>query len=642
VFVVGVVWYARAGEAMVMQSMFTNDQTATAGTAWVRSDRGLYGGPVTAVAAVSPKSTVVYAGTREDEMYVSSNGGGLWTPLGGASTGCYVSGIAVDDMNSGRVIGKAVYGKGFFLSEDGGRTWKIAGRGLHSRSISCLASAQDAPAVMFAGTGDAGLYVSRDAGRSWKRTGGTMLGSRITCVNVSPDGLVVYAGTQETGLFGSRDGGETWAVVSLPFGSQPIVTDIDSDPADGQRIAVCVANGGACVSSDGGITWAASRDGSLPSDCAAIRFVRGTALVIGTQSGVFWYSPGGAADWRIAGRLPDGGHVFGLARGSARVLAATSHGVMSSLDGTEWRESSTGITNLTLAALAVSPADASRMFTATDDGVYRSLDAGRSWSRCSASVNVLSVLALDDGHTVLAGTADGAVLRSTDGGVRWNTITRGVPGMKVDLLAMRTGQPAAVYAGTDGGFAVSYDAGRTWETRNIGLVPAATAGSPAPRVEIAALLADTKDPGSILLSLLGRGLYTSSDDGQRWKSVEPGAGTPWIDSLAADASTGMLYAGTDADGVAVSRDGGATWSRSGKGLSTLLSTPGAINTLTVAADGTVYAGTASRGAARSDDGGVTWHRINSGLPDIDVRCIMTAGTEIFAMTEHCIVLLSSQ
>jgi photosystem II stability/assembly factor-like uncharacterized protein len=643
VFVLAVLWYARAGEAVVMRRVFTNAAGIAGGTVWVRSDKGLFGGPVTAIASFSSDGAVVYAGTREDEIYVSSDGGSDWAPLGGASSSHYVVGIELDPRADGRIVGKAVYGAGFFLSEDGGETWKNASRGLGSRSLSCLASAAGSPDTLFAGTDDAGLLVSRDGGRSWSRTGRQSLGDRIMAVDVTREGRTVYAGTQETGFFVSRDGGGTWNAIVLPFGSQPMVTGIDIDPADEIRLAVTVTSGGTALSKDGGWTWVASRRGSLPSDCGAVQFLPGGArgLALGTQSGALYFSRDGL-DWQLTFQLPDGGHVFGLARSGRGVLAATSHGVFSSGDGTAWSECSTGITNLTLAGLAVSPVDADVLYAATDQGVFRSPDAGVSWSRCSESKRTLSVLVLQDGRTVLAGTSDGSVLRSVDSGDHWSSITRGIPGVKVSILASRSAVPTIVYAGTDGGFAVSNDAGLTWEPRNIGLVATTPVGSPTPRTEIAALLPDAATPDRVILSLLGQGFYVTGDDGNRWKRLQSSMNTPWVDSLAVDEQTGRLYAGTDTEGVVVSQDGGTKWSRSSSGLSTILSVSGAVNTIAVAQGGIVYAGTQARGAAISRDEGATWQRLNNGLPDLDVRRIVVAGGRVFAMTAHCVVRLQTQ
>jgi photosystem II stability/assembly factor-like uncharacterized protein len=536
-----------------------------------------------------------------------------------------------------------VYGAGFFLSEDGGLTWKNTSRGLGSRSLSCLVSPDGSPDTLFAGTGDAGLFVSRDGGRSWSRTGRQILGDRIMTVDATKDGRTIYAGAQESGLFVSRNGGAMWNAIVLPFGPQLMVTAIDIDPADELHVAVTVTGGGTGLSKDGGRTWVTSRKGSLPSDCAAVQFLPDgiPGLALGAQSGALYFSADGL-DWQLTFQLPDGGPVFGLARSGTGMLAATSHGVFSSRDGMTWSESSVGITNLTLSGLAASPVDADILYAATDQGVFRSPDAGISWSRCSESKRTLSVLVLQDGRTVLAGTSDGSVLRSIDGGDHWIAVTRGIPGVKVSILAAPPAGRTMVYAGTDGGFAVSNDAGVTWEARNIGLVVTTPAGSPTPRIEIAALLPDTATPGTVTLSLLGQGLYITRDDGNRWKRLQSSIGTPWVSSLAVDEQTGRFYAGTDTEGVVVSHDGGTTWTRSGSGLSTILSPSGAVNTIAIARDGTLYAGTQARGGAVSRDKGATWQRLNTGLPDLDVRRIIVAGGRVFAMTAHCVVRLQTQ
>ena len=642
-FVLGVVWYATAGQAVVIRHAFTNAEGVGQGTVWVRSDKGLYGGPVTAIASLHSDDTTVFAGTREDEVYASSDGGSHWTPLGGASSGRYVAGIELDPRANGRIVGKAVYGAGFFLSEDGGQTWKNAGRGLGSRSLSCLSAASGSPDTLFAGTGAAGLFVSRDGGRSWRRTGRQTLGDRIMAVDVTADGKTVYAGTQESGLCVSRDGGVTWGAIALPFAPKPIVTGVDIDPGNEVRLAVTVTGGGAGLSNDGGRTWVTSRTGTLPSDCAVIRFFPDgvPGLVLGTQSGALYFSVNGL-EWKLVLQLPDDGPVSALDRSSTGVLAATSHGVFSSSDGMTWSASSTGITNLMLTGLAASPIEASILYAATDEGVYRSVDAGMSWTRCSDSRPVLSVLVLQDGRTVLAGTSSGSVLRSDDAGDHWVSVTRGIPGVKVSILAAPAAGRTTVYAGTDGGFAVSNDSGASWVPKNIGLVVTTPAGSPTPRTEIAALLPDPASPGTVLLSLLGQGFYTTRNDGDRWKPVQSSIGTPWIDSLTVDKQTHRYFAGTDAQGVWVSQDGGMRWSRSSSGLSTILSPSGAINVIAVAERGTLYVGTQARGVAVSQDDGVTWKRLNSGLPDLDVRQVVVAGGRVFAMTAHCVVRLQAQ
>ena len=284
----------------------------TEGTAWVRSDKGLFGGPVTAIASLPVKGALVYAGTNEDEIYVSANDGRDWTPPGSASSGHYVAGIEIDPRAGRRIVGKAVYGAGFFLSEDGGQTWKNASRGLGSRSLSCLGAPASSPDTLFAGTRDAGLFVSRNGGRSWSWAGRQTLGNRVMAVDATRDGRTVYAGTQETGLFVSRDGGDTWNAIVLPFGSQPMVTGIDINPADELRLTVTVTGGGT------GLSTILSMSGAVNT----IAVARDGIVYAGTQTRGAATSRDEGATWqRLNSGLPDidvrwiivaGGGVFAM------------------------------------------------------------------------------------------------------------------------------------------------------------------------------------------------------------------------------------------------------------------------------------------------------------------------------------------
>lgn len=643
VLVVLVIWYATAGDAVVVQHLYTNSTGIASKVTWVRSDGGLYGGPVTAIGSLQQKNTPIYAGTDEDDIFASATDGRTWVPLQNISSGHYVVGIELEKEEGEIVVGKAVYGAGFFLSRDGGRTWKGASRGLDSRLLSCLAAPVGASGTLFAGTGDTGLFVSRDGGLSWRRIGGDVLGSRVMAVSAAADGRTVYAGTQETGLSVSLDGGGTWKMVPLSVGPEPLVTAIDIDPANELRLAVTVTGVGVGLSMDGGLTWTTSRSGSLPSDCTSIHFLADGAsgLVVGTQSGALYFSEDGL-HWQSVFQVQGDGHVYGLACSGTGMLAATSDGVVASPDGLVWNPSSSGITNLTLEGLAVSPVDASVLVAATDQGVFRSQDAGISWERCSVAGKVLSVLMLEDGHTVLAGRADGSILRSVDGGDHWASVSRGIPGVKVSTLALGAAGSDVVYAGTDNGCAVGLNAGLTWQPRNEGLVATMPAGSLAPRIEVAAILPDPGVPGRAVLSLLGQGLYVTNDEGNHWQPLSGSVGMQWTSSLAVDPKMGRLYAGTSAKGILVSKDSSGAWSPSGTGLSSLLSVPGAINTITVARDGTVYAGTQERGIALSRDGGVNWQRVNAGLPALDVHGIALAGNSVLAITSHHFVRLQTQ
>ena len=636
----GVVWYAVYGSAWQTRLTMTNAPGVSPGLTWVSADTGLDGGPVTALSSGSADR--LYAETLQDALYASSDGGATWQPVNGPSSGHYGSAVEVDTSSGRTVLWRAVYGAGFFLSMDEGRTWTASSRGLRSRQLTCCVRPAGAPATLYVGTADAGLFVSTDGGASWHVSIPSSIAHYVAAVATTADGRTLYAGTRDSALLCSHDAGATWTAANLPPGPAPIVVSVDIDPQDELHVAVLGSGGLVAVSEDGGQMWTASASERLPSGCSALRFLTdGSRLVAGTQGGTLWWSVDGLA-WQLAYSLPEGGCVYQLQRWREHVLAATSHGVFSSTDGRTWVSMSRGIRNLTIGEVAASPAHLSVAFAATSQGVFRSTDGAASWTRCSPELPTLSVLALPDGRTVLAGTSGGLVLRSTDGGDHWTAAHAGIPGMQVSILVSSATAPGVVYCGTDNGVAVSLDSGATWQTRIRGLVPTVRAGEVAPRVEMGALLSDPATPHRVMGALLGHGLVVSDNDGSDWTLMPSWRATPWVYSLAADRAGTNVFAGTDAQGVLVSHDGGATWTASGTGLSTLLSVPGVIHDLLVAQDGTVYAATAARGVAYSTDGGATWQPVNHGMPELDVRCLAEAGGRVLAATAHRILVLQGQ
>jgi len=98
-----------------------------------------------------------------------------------------------------------------------------------------------------------------------------------------------------------------------------------------------------------------------------------------------------------------------------------------------------------------------------------------------------------------------------------------------------------------------------------------------------------------------------------------------------DPETAYLATGR---GLLVSRDGGDSWSRLGRG-----SLPeGAIRAVAVAPTGTLFAGTAGESLWRSDDRGKTWRRIFNGIAMPCPREIVVAPWNpdlVYVLSAHC-------
>ncbi len=103
---------------------------------------------------------------------------------------------------------------GVFLSTNRGQKWILWNFGLIDCHILCLAPsatfAQDQ--TIFAGT-ESGIFRSRNSGKSWQQTGFPPDAAPVLSLALSPtfaeDGFI-WAGTESRGLFYSEDAGQNW------------------------------------------------------------------------------------------------------------------------------------------------------------------------------------------------------------------------------------------------------------------------------------------------------------------------------------------------------------------------------------------------------------------------------------------------
>ncbi len=117
---------------------------------------------------------------------------------------------------------------GIWRSTDGGRTWKARNEGLGHTTVYALATAPGTSGAVYAATFGGGIYRSDDGGNSWHQRSAGLTVLDCHAVQVLPSApRTVFAGTLNGGLFISTDAGETWN-----FNSQ----------ADGQVWGLCVRN----------------------------------------------------------------------------------------------------------------------------------------------------------------------------------------------------------------------------------------------------------------------------------------------------------------------------------------------------------------------------------------------------------------
>jgi photosystem II stability/assembly factor-like uncharacterized protein len=111
-----------------------------------------------------------WAGTEDDGLYRSTDGGVRWIRRGGRTDRATVYALAIDPGSPERIYA-GTYGRGVLRSDDGGATWRERNAGLRNRDVHSLCVLPGVPAVLLAGTMNGGLYRSLDGAENWTFAG---------------------------------------------------------------------------------------------------------------------------------------------------------------------------------------------------------------------------------------------------------------------------------------------------------------------------------------------------------------------------------------------------------------------------------------------------------------------------------------
>src|ERR1019366_1402423 len=190
---------------------------------------------------------------------------------------------------------------------------------------------------------------------------------------------------------------ETWKPLGPPGGD---VRSLAADPSRPGQIFLGTADGHIFGSQDAGAHWMLLGRASARPDAVI------TAIVVDPRNANVLF----ASAWT---RDPSaGGGVFRSDDG-----------------GRTWREA--GLARQAVRALAMARSDPDMLVAGTLDGVYRSLDASKSWERISPEhheeLRNLDSLAIDprDPRTIYAGTFH-LPWKTSDGGRTWHSIHKGM------------------------------------------------------------------------------------------------------------------------------------------------------------------------------------------------------------------------
>jgi photosystem II stability/assembly factor-like uncharacterized protein len=269
------------------------------------------------------------------------------------------------------------------------------------------------------------------------------------------------------------------------------------------------------------------------------------------------------------------------------------------------------------------PAEPDTLYAGSDMGLFRWSEASQAWTALESPMNDIWSIAQDpdDARILIAGTRPGALFRSTDGGQSWGQCA--TPGVKafsevnrgptrVTQILFDPIDRNVVWAGIEiGGVWRSTDHGLNWVFLDRGLVSGDIHG--------VAVLRDI-DGTKAVLATTNKGVHRSRDNGDSW-TLEP-LDSPWQYSravlVAPDAQTLFLTNGNGPPGdtgrLLRSRDAGHHWEE--------LALPGTINSTPwcvashPADPSLLFACTNLGQVFRSTDYGNTWTRLGREFGEI--------------------------
>jgi photosystem II stability/assembly factor-like uncharacterized protein len=331
---------------------------------------------------------------------------------------------------------------------------------------------QDGRITVFVGSASGGVWKSVNGGTTYKPVFDREEVQSIGAVTIDPSNpKTVWVGTGESwtrnsvsigaGVYRSTDGGENWSNVGLKDSEH--IARILVDPDDGNKVLACALGHlwddnderGVFRTTDGGKTWKKVLAGAnVSTGCAMMSMSRQEPNVIYAALWDFrrrgWTFRSGGPGSGLYKSTDGGEHWSEINDSSAKGLPAKPWGRV---------------------ALAVAPSKPQVVYAnieAEKRGLYRSDDAGASWTKLDAS-NYMVWRPFYFGHLIVDPKDENKIFKpdlilmlSTNGGKSFNVVSGGAHGDFHDVW-IDPKNPSIVITGDDGGLWRSEDGGNLWK-----------------------------------------------------------------------------------------------------------------------------------------------------------------------------------
>lgn len=464
---------------------------------------------------------------------------------------------------------------GLWRSMDGGETWTDITRnkglpeGVMGKLGVAASPAQSGRVWALIDNKKGGMYRSDDYGDTWEYVAENdeLISRAWYYMHITPDPCdpdTVYV--NNLSLWKSVDAGRTYVEISTPHGDNH---DLWIDPSNPQRM-VQGNDGGACVSFNGGASWSTLYNQPTAQFYHVAADSRDPYHVYGTQqdnssiavpsrspwNSITWtdcYLAGTGESGYIAVKPDDPNIVYvgaiGSSPGGGNSLQRYDHRSKQTRLISTWPESNSGDGAIShkyrfawTYPIVVSPHNPNKLYVGGNI-IFQSTDEGQSWTPISPDLTRATPETLQP--------TGGAVNRDSVGAEVYATVW---------ALAESPHEAGVLWAGSDDGLVhISRDGGKTWN----GITPAGLPErvlismiEPSPHDKATAYLAGTRykldDPQPYL--------YKTTDYGQSWMPINEGIREgDYTRAIREDPHrAGLLYCGTET-GVYVSFDAGGHW-----------------------------------------------------------------------------------
>ncbi|HAV11043.1 MAG TPA: hypothetical protein DCX32_00630 [Candidatus Moranbacteria bacterium] len=205
-------------------------------------------------------------------------------------------------------------------------------------------------------------------------------------------------------------------------------------------------------------------------------------------------------------------YASGVFKGRGKIFKRTS-------EGSEWKEIYTEPADGTvISSLAMDKFNANVLYAGTNEGViFKTTDGGNTWNNIHKAEAPVTSIAFDSANSnvVYFGVFQRSLLKTSNGGVSVENITSKISGLdgNQSVFSVTTDPRSAgtLYAGLGNGIAKSVNGGENWVNLN-------TLGSS--RNFPVRVLAVNPQNSSELIYVAGKAIYKSTDGGVQWSTFQ--------------------------------------------------------------------------------------------------------------------------